>query len=97
MTSRMPFWAWLVSIAGYGVLAFALFVFGRTQVAPCFGGVGPVGRELQRRCAENWFANRPIELQLLDSAIPAIVLFFGLILMTAWLTRDRGGATNQAA
>jgi hypothetical protein len=65
MQSFLPRWAWVLSIAAYGILAAALYVFTKAQVAPCFDGVGPAALERQR--AEQWFANRPIWEKLIDS------------------------------
>ena len=69
----------------YGMAGLAVYVFGRTQVAPCLGGPAPG----ISRCHEDWLANRGLVLQLLDTPIPGIALFLVLTAATWLLTRRR--------
>ena len=96
MPSRMPRSLWAVLLAAYALLAFAAYVFAGVQVAPCLGGVGPEGLEMQRRCAEQWFESRPIWDKLLNSPFLAVVVFVALVLLTAWLTRVREPRPGRA-
>ena len=87
--------AWALPIAIYAIFALGVYLSGGGQVAPCLAGSG-TAPDLQRRCAEAWFAHRSLELKLLDTPIPAVVLFVGLVAITVWVTRDRTRTSSQA-
>ena len=86
--------AWVPYLTLFGIAGLLVYVFGRTQVAPCLAGPAP---DIQAACYENWLETRGILLQLLDSPIPGIALFL-LLTGTTWLlTRQRPiGGTDRA-
>lgn len=81
---RMSTRSWIVATVGYAVLAFAVYVFGSTQVAPCLGGQLGDPRHL---CATAYF-EQPLT-RFLNSPLPAVGVFVLLLFVTARLTRSR--------
>jgi ribose/xylose/arabinose/galactoside ABC-type transport system permease subunit len=97
MQSWLPRWAWIISIAAYGVLAGVLYLLtAGAAIAPCLGGPGPEQDEARRVCAQQWFESRPIWEKLFNSPFMAVVFFVALVLLTAWLTRVRAPERDQA-
>lgn len=95
MRTTIPRRLWAVLLAAYALLAFAAYIFAGAQAAPCLGGVGPEQDELRRQCAEQWFESRPLWEKLFNSPFLAVIVFVGLLVLTAWLTRVRA-PRNQA-
>jgi hypothetical protein len=96
MRTRLSRSTWALLLGLYALAAGLAWLFTGVQVAPCLGGVGPEGDAMRRRCAEQWFASRPVWEQLLGTPVFAVLVFAALVATTAWLTRERDPRASQA-
>ncbi len=85
MRTTLPRWAWVVLLPAYAFLGAAVYVFGRTQVAPCLGD-GILGGP--STCYESWLATRGLLLDLLDTPLPGMAFFVLLVVVTVRLSRN---------
>jgi len=78
--------AWFACLTLYGTAGLTVYVFGRTQVAPCLAGPAP---DIQAACYQAWLESRGFVLHLLDTPIPGIALMLVLTAATWLLARRR--------
>ena len=78
--------AWFACLTLDGIAGLTVYVFGRTQVAPCLAGPAP---GIQAACYQDWLETRGLVLQLLDTPIPGIALVLLLTAATWLLARRR--------